>query len=117
MGSVRVTYFDSEAVRAAVESYARALGARDPGVEEVILFGSVVSGTPTPGSDADLLIVLRASDRPFLDRIPAYLPTDLPVGADVFPYTREELRAMEAEGNGLIRRARRDGLTVFRRSA
>lgn len=48
----------------------------------------MVKGTAVPGSDVDLLIVLTASDRSFLDRIPGFLPSAFPCGVDVFPYTR-----------------------------
>ncbi len=83
----------------------------------VILFGSLVRGTAVPGSDVDLLLVLTASDRSFVDRIPAFLPSHFPVGVDIFPYTRAELERMKAEGNSFVLAALRDGIAVFRRSA
>lgn len=117
MSTVKITYFDSDAVRAAVDAHVGALAARHPEIEEVILFGSLVSGTPVPGSDVDLLLVLSRSDRPFLERIPAFLPTGFPVGMDVFPYTREEIQQMTREGNSLVRGALREGRTVYRRQS
>lgn len=93
----------------------RALAARYPELEEVILFGSVARGTPVPGSDVDLLVVLSASDRPFLERIPLFVPSGFPVDVDVFPYTRGEIERMEADGNPLVLGARRHGIVVFRR--
>ncbi|OGK77029.1 MAG: hypothetical protein A2X52_01220 [Candidatus Rokubacteria bacterium GWC2_70_16] len=110
-----VTYFDRDAVLRALDDYVRALAAREPDVEAVILFGSVVSGTPVPGSDVDLLIVLRRSDASFLARIPRFLPSAFPAGVDVFPYTRDELERMREEGNRFILDALRSGRTVFRR--
>ena len=77
--TVAVTYFDKAGVRKATEGLARDLGARHPEVEEVILFGSVAWGTPVPGSDVDLMLVLSESDRPFPDRIGRYVPTGFPV--------------------------------------
>jgi len=74
----------------------------------------VAEGAAVPGSDVDLLLILAASDRPFLDRIPLFLPSWFPVGVDVFPYTREELE-QKAEGNPLILGATRRGIVVFRR--
>lgn len=115
MSTVSVTYFDREAVRRAVDEHVRHLTARHPELEEVILFGSVARGTAVPGSDVDLLVVLSACDRPFLERIPLFLPSRFPVGVDVFPYTREELERMEAEANPLVLDARRHGIVVFRR--
>lgn len=115
MNTVKVTYFDKDLVRAAVDEYVRSLAARRPEVEEVLLFGSLINGIPVPGSDVDLLIILKGSDCPFLERIPAFLPTGFPVGMDVFPYTRAEIERMKGEGNSLVIGALRDGLTLFRR--
>jgi hypothetical protein len=84
---------------------------------EVVLFGSLASGTPVPGSDVDLLLILASSDRPFRERIPLFLPGKFPVGMDVFPYTRTGVERMRQEGNPLISRAFREGLTLFRRTA
>ncbi len=98
-----------------MEEHVRTLAARHPELEEVILFGSMVSGTPVPGSDVDLLLVLCASDRWFVDRIPLFLPTGFPVGMDVFPYTRAELEQMKNEGNTFVIRALRDGVKIFQR--
>jgi predicted nucleotidyltransferase len=99
----------------AVGEYVRTLTARHPETEEVIVFGSLVRGTPVPGSDVDILLILSDSDRPFSQRIPVFLPTGFPVGVDVFPYTREEIKRMTKAGNPLILGAIRDGRTVFRR--
>jgi hypothetical protein len=68
-----------------------------------------------PGSDVDLLIVLGDSDRPFLDRIPTYLPGAFPCAVDVFPYTRDEIARMRRDGNGLIADTLA-GRTIFRRA-
>jgi predicted nucleotidyltransferase len=113
--TVAITYFDRAGVRTAAEALARELAARHPEVEEVILFGSVAWGTPVPGSDVDLLLVLSGSDRPFPDRIARYVPTDFPVGVDVFPYTRAEIARMRMDGNLLVLDALRRGVTLVRR--
>jgi uncharacterized protein len=113
--TVAVTYFDKAGVRKATEGLARDLAARHPEVEEVILFGSVAWGTPVPGSDVDLMLVLSGSARPFPDRIGRYVPTGFPVGVDVFPYTRAEIARMRADGNLLVLDALRRGVTLFRR--
>ena len=69
------------------------------------MFGSFAEGTFAPGSDLDLLIVLERSDRPVRDRIPQYLPGAFPVGLDLFPYTRDELAALE--DSPVVKAARR----------
>ena len=111
--SVKVTYFNRERVWRALRRYVAALVRERPEVELVLLFGSLARGEAVPGSDVDLMVVLSAADKPFLERVRLYTPARFPVGIEVFPYTREELRAMEREGNTFIRRALAEGITLF----
>jgi len=115
LSTVSVTWFDKDAVWRAVEAHARALAACFPEIEEIRVFGSLAKGTAVPGSDVDLLIIVSASDRPFLDRIRGYLPGAFPCGVDVFPYTRAEIARMTSEGNTLIAAALGEGRTIFTR--
>jgi predicted nucleotidyltransferase len=117
LSTVSVTWFDKDAVWRAVEAHARALAVRFPEIEEIRVFGSLVKGTAVPGSDVDLLIVLGESDRPFLDRIPTYLPGAFPCGLDVFPYTRAEIARMANDRSSLICAALGEGRTIFKRAA
>lgn len=102
---VRVFALDAERARARLEECARALLRGDPEVEEVRLFGSLARGEAHPGSDADLLVVLRTSRLPFLDRGAEVLRhfAGAGIGCDVLAYTRDEIERMRAEGNPLIR--------------
>jgi predicted nucleotidyltransferase len=83
-----------------------------PEIEQVLLFGSLARGEAVPGSDADLLLILSSSVLPFIERIPRYLPTGLPLGIDVFPYTRDEIDRMLATGNHFIRQAVKEGIIL-----
>ena len=114
--SVKITYFDKERVRRALDSYVAALVVEHPEIERVVLFGSMARGGTVPGSDVDLLLVISGSDQPFLDRVPIYTPDRFPVGIDVFPYTQTEIRSMLDEGNFFVRRALEEGVTLFERS-
>ncbi|MBI3628453.1 MAG: nucleotidyltransferase domain-containing protein [Candidatus Rokubacteria bacterium] len=78
MSTVGVTWFDSEAVRRALDAYVGTLVREHPEVDEVILFGSVATGTAVRGSDVDLLLILSAADRPFLDVASAAVIVDVP---------------------------------------
>ncbi len=95
-----------------MDDYAARLLSGHPEIAEIIVFGSFAEGTFAPGSDLDVLIVLERSDRPVRDRIPLYLPGPFPIGMDLFPYTRDELRELEdspvvkAAGRSLWRYAR-----------
>lgn len=76
---------------------ARALAAVRPEVADVVLFGSLATGLAAPGSDADLLIVLRDSADRFPQRIPVYAPffDAAPLPCEVFPYTLAEIERMK----------------------
>lgn len=91
-GSVTVFSLDEGLVRDALAKWLTEVRKR-PEVLAVVLFGSFASGRAVPGSDLDLLIVLREDPRPFPDRIPDYLPDGIPVPVDVFPYTQAEIAA------------------------
>ena len=114
-GSVKVTYFDAEAVWAALRDAAQSLAHEHPEVRRIAVFGSLVRGEAVPGSDVDLLVVSSDTNLPFIERAARYAPAGLPVGADVFVYTAEEIEAMLAEGNGFIRRALDEAVTLFQR--
>ena len=66
-------------------------------MRRIIWFGSRVNGTPAPGSDVDVCVVLSTSSRPVRDRVGDYLPFGFPVGFDLFPYTEAELERLKNE--------------------
>ncbi len=100
--SVKVFFADKERVLREVRAWATQLKKR-PDVEKVGLFGSYATGTYGPHSDADLLILLVASDKPFRDRIPDFLPSHLSVPCDVFPYTTGEIENLLRDGSPWIK--------------
>ncbi|MGC8791873.1 MAG: nucleotidyltransferase domain-containing protein [Bryobacteraceae bacterium] len=90
----------------------RALARDHPEISRIVLFGSLAAGTPVPGSDADLLIVLRSSELPFLERLVRYRPVLPGLAVDVFVYTEAELERMRSEGNWVVNRALAEGLEL-----
>lgn len=70
--SVRVEFLDRDKAVESLREAARQLRQTDPRVDQVMLFGSLVKGDYVPGSDADVLVVLQADPRPFLDRTPEF---------------------------------------------
>lgn len=110
--SVEIEYFPNRQVWEELRAFVGQLRQRHPEIEKVLVFGSLVRGECVPGSDVDLLVVLRESSVPFLERIPRYTPSNFPVGVDVFPYTREELERMLSEGNTFIEEALAEGREV-----
>ena len=89
-----------------------------PDVVEVRLFGSLARGEARPGSDADLLIVVRATDVPFVERPVAFSPYlgALGLGCDLLVYTEAERNRMRGEDNPFILASDRDGIVLAGRS-
>jgi hypothetical protein len=68
--------------------------------------------TPAPKRRGALKMILSSASQPFLERIPRYLPVGLPLGVDVFPYTRDEIDRMLAEDNPFVQRAMEEGIAL-----
>lgn len=100
---VKVFFADKDKVLCQLKAYAKKLKRSHPEVERVGFFGSYANGTFGPASDVDLLIILSGSSKRFLDRIPDFLPDNLSVSCDVFPYTNEEIETMKEDRNPWIR--------------
>lgn len=96
---VKVFFADKDKVLRQLKDYAKSIKRTNPEVERVGYFGSYANDTYGPASDVDLLIILRQSDKRFLDRIPVFLPDNLSICCDVFPYTREEIDRMKQDDN------------------
>ncbi len=83
---------DAREVDQAVRQWARRVAALHPDVLRVGYFGSYARGDWGPGSDVDLIVVVRSCDEPFERRAARLDATGLPVPADVLVYTEAEWR-------------------------
>lgn len=95
-----------------LRSSIKALRERYPEIEKVVLFGSLARGDAVPGSDADLLVVLRESCLPFWDRSVIYHPEGAGLGVDVVAYTHQELEDRVAADDPFVHRALHEGLVL-----
>jgi predicted nucleotidyltransferase len=108
--SAKVFWLDQESLLREIRKTSREVGDKNDNVLKIVLFGSVAEKRAVPGSDADILIVLRRDAKPFMDRIAEWLDKfalDFPV--EIFPYTEKEL------DNPLASQAMRTGITLFDR--
>jgi predicted nucleotidyltransferase len=109
-GSVKTFWLDKDYIS---RQLGRAVGTlrADSNVMQVILFGSFAHNRAVPGSDVDILIVLRSDSRRFIDRIAAYLDafSEIGIAVDVFPYTVDEL------DNPVVKIALATGKVLFER--
>ena len=88
------------------------LKTQHPEIERVVLFGSLCRGDAVPGSDADVLLVLRESALSFRERSAYYVPKDVGIGVDIFAYTRSELEAMYISKNAFVLQALKEGMDL-----
>jgi predicted nucleotidyltransferase len=85
-----------------------------PEIRRVLLFGSLVSGVPTPRSDADLLVeVSESAHAEPRDRVPELLGAfqPLPCPLDLFVLTSEEMERL-GPSSPLVRLALATGLDI-----
>jgi predicted nucleotidyltransferase len=104
-------------VLASLRELATRLGAERPEIDEIRLFGSLARGQRNPFADADVLIVLDASDLPVRERTPRYKPTRIPVPMDLTVCTRGELARELAAGNRFWKRVLGESLVLYSRRA
>jgi predicted nucleotidyltransferase len=61
------------------------------------LFGSLVQGNWGPGSDLDIIIVLKDSSLPFIERGRDFDFSEMPVPVDLLVYTEKEWNSLKKE--------------------
>ena len=88
---------DAAAVDRALRQWAERAVADRPDLRRVGYFGSYARGDWGPGSDLDVVIVVRTSAEPMARRAAAWDLTGLPVPADLLVYTEDELGRLDPE--------------------
>lgn len=94
---------DAAAVDRGLREAAGELAAANATIKRVGYFGSYATGNWGVGSDVDVVVEVSRSELPFERRGTAFDFTDLPVAADVFVYTADELRELLASGTRFSR--------------
>ena len=117
LGSVKVFWLKQEELVEEIRNSALRLGESDENVLKIVLFGSLADRKAIPGSEADILILLKEDARRFMERVAEWqqrFSLDFPT--EVFPYTQEELdcpivvEAMK-RGIGLFQRCKPEAET------
>ncbi len=104
--------FARNPLRPLIEQMAARL-AQEPGVEQIILFGSQVSGAARPDSDIDLFIVKQAAERTMmkstlLENESGYF------AVQSLLYTPERVRQRLARGDQFIQQILERGIELYR---
>lgn len=89
---------DAESVRRAVKTWAEQTAQKHPEIVRIGLFGSYARGDWGVGSDIDLVVIVRQTDVPFIERARLFSVIDLPLSTDLLVYTQDEWQKMLKEG-------------------
>lgn len=95
-----------------VRDWVHLLTSEHPEILGVAYFGSYARGDWGVGSDLDVVILIRNSNRPFEERSRDYDTQKLPVPTDLMVYTLEEWRNLDRE-QPFFRRLLRETVWVY----
>jgi predicted nucleotidyltransferase len=109
---------DRERILSLLAERARSLLAQRPEVIEIRLFGSLARGDATPGSDADLWILVRDGAGPFVERSAglARCFEGVGIGCEAIAYAESEWRRMRDEGRRIVRVVSEEGAVLAKRT-
>jgi len=91
LNSIRVFSLDHDRLIQEIHKIATRVGETDENVLKIVLCGSLAERAGVPGSDEDILIILKESDKSFLERIKEWAERfvlDFPL--EVFPYSQKD---------------------------
>jgi predicted nucleotidyltransferase len=91
--------------------------ARDFGPERIILFGSYAYGTPTEGSDVDLLIIMQFDGKARDKRLEIWGRIRPPFPVDILVRRPEDTRRRYHQWDPLIREAIDHGKVLYERDS
>ncbi len=94
---------DAGTVEAAVRRWAAKVAREHPEVVKIGYFGSYARGDWGVGSDVDLIIIVRESDKPFELRGSDWDTMEIPVPTDVLVYTGEEWQKLFGQNRSMVR--------------
>lgn len=80
------------------------------------LFGSYARGEEWPGSDVDLLAVVREAQEPFAERALRYIPLRIDLPLEIFVYTEDAVWELSQQPGSVVWVAMREGRKIWQRS-
>ncbi len=114
--SVQIWKVDREQVWAGLKRWLQEVIEPAPEVQEVWLFGSYARGEEWPGSDIDLLVIVRETCEPFIDRAMRYTPLRIGLPLEIFVYTEEEAQELSQQPGSIVWIVMREGRKIWERS-
>ena len=96
-----------------IRRYARAI-ADEFHPDKIILFGSYASGTPTPDSDLDFLVVMESDQPRYRRSVPICMMfTPVPCAMDILVYTPDEVKKWNGATNHIVTEAYANGRILY----
>lgn len=89
---------DGPEVIASLRRWADQTSRTHPEITRVGYLGSYARGNWGVGSDLDVVVVVRSSDKPFIERSAAFDTNSLPVPVDLLVYTEDEFEHLSGVG-------------------
>jgi len=107
-GSVKIFWLDKKLLDARIKTAVKKMLKERKDIDDVVLFGSFAEGRAGVSSDVDILIIVKDSDKSFIDRQLDYRDYfgDIGLNVDIFVYTQEEAQ----KHNPFIEKALSTGL-------
>jgi predicted nucleotidyltransferase len=109
--SVVVRFIDRDAVIRSLREAVAEAKARYPEIVKVYLFGSLVNGTWTADSDADLIVVVRKEFREFGDSCPYQIYTRA-IPTDSLVYSEAEFERLASDPTSFVATELQDALEL-----
>jgi predicted nucleotidyltransferase len=82
--------------------------------EKIILFGSYATGTPTPDSDLDFLVVMESDQPRYKRSVPIRMMfAPVPCAMDILVYTPDEVKKWNGATNHIVTEAYVNGRILY----
>jgi predicted nucleotidyltransferase len=114
---VRIFRLNRGRILSALRERARELVASSSEIVEVRLFGSLARNGATPGSDADVWVLMKDGAPPFIERVvqAARYFEGVGVGCDVIAYTESEWEQLRRERRRIVDAVLGEGIELASR--
>lgn len=104
LDGVEILSVDANSLKKSLQEIATIIKAEYPEVNEVILFGSFSKNDFTPYSDVDIAIIVKETDKKFIERTDYFIDyfTEIPFDVNLIIYTSKEINQMLKTGSSFV---------------
>lgn len=112
--NVKIYYLNREKIIDILKKRIKICVNKKKEIKEIILFGSFVKNIPTVYSDIDLILIVKDTEKRFVDRYDDYIDffKGLGIPIDIFVYTEEEETNLNIP---LLNKAKKEGIYLYKR--